>query len=88
MDQRKAFFVGIILHLFLIWTRIQIFPFHSFGCIQKDCSSIIIADIPFSIIYLAFSDPVLIVFSLIFGSILWGFYFWLFYRLLNIIFKS
>lgn len=88
MNNKTAFFTGILLHIFLIWTRIKILPFEDFGCINKDCTSLVVADIPISIIYFAFSDPVLIVFSLILGSILWGVYFWLIYKLFQKIFKS
>ncbi len=75
MDEKKAFFIGVGIHIIFLFTRVQFFPFRCIG----ECTSIIVADIPISIIYLAFSDPLLIIFSLIFGSILWGFYFWLLY---------
>lgn len=88
MNERIAFFTGIFLHLLLIWTRINLFPFKDLGCINKDCTSIVVADIPLSIIYLAFSDPILIIFSLILGSMLWGIYFWLIYKLFYKIFRS
>jgi|YNPMSStandDraft_1061717.scaffolds.fasta_scaffold20484_2 hypothetical protein len=87
MNNRTAFFIGLILHLFFIWTRIKVFPFKDFGCINKDCTSIVVADIPISIIYLAFSDPILILFSGILGSLLWGLYFFLIYKLFYKLFK-
>lgn len=83
MDEKKAFFIGVGIHLILIFTRIEFFPFR---CIN-DCTSLLVADIPLSIIYLAFSDPILIIFSAILGSLLWGFYFWLVYLIFQKWFK-
>jgi len=80
MNPKTAFFVGVILHLFFLWTRIKLFPLSDFGCIN-DCTSIIVADIPISIVYMAFSDLFLILFSMILGSLLWGLYFFLIYKL-------
>ncbi|MFN3604836.1 MAG: hypothetical protein ACK4UJ_09010 [Leptonema sp. (in: bacteria)] len=82
MNEKRAFFIGVGTHLIFIFTRIRLF---SLECIQ-DCSSIVIADIPISILYLAFSDSILIIFSAIIGSLLWGFYYWLIYMLLQKIF--
>lgn len=82
MNEKLSFVTGAVLHTVYLLTRISL---PSLKC-KNDCGSLIIADLPVSIFYLAFSDGWVIFFSLLLGTVLWGFYFWLFYKLLLRIF--
>ena len=68
---RMPFLVGAALHLLFLFTRMSITQWR---CVADDCSGLFFADFPISLIYLAFPDGVLIVFSLFFGTLLWGLY--------------
>lgn len=68
---RLPFITGAVLHLILVFTRISVFEWR---CVGNDCSGLFFADFPISLIYLAFSDGMQIVFSLLFGTLLWGLY--------------
>jgi hypothetical protein len=69
--RRMSFLVGAFLHLLFLFTRVNILHWR---CVAGDCSGLFFADFPVSLIYLAFPDGVLIVFSLLSGTVLWGLY--------------
>lgn len=66
---RAPFIAGFFLHSVLLFSRIRI---SDLSCMGRDCGSIVWADLPLSVIYLAFPDGVLILVSLFVGGILWG----------------
>lgn len=72
-DFKTGAITGILLHLLMIWSRIELLPLK---CIGGDCQSITTWDIPASVLYYAFDDTKLILASFVIGSIYWGFLFW------------
>lgn len=70
-DFRIGFFTGAVLHIWFVFWRVR---WLEFRC-DPDCSSLSLGDMPVSVLYFAFPDGAAIVFSLIFGTILWGFWF-------------
>jgi len=78
-DFRIGFITGVVLHCIMLWTRVQFLPLR---CMGGDCGEILIFDIPISILYYAFEDTKVIVLSLLFGSVWWGF---VFYGILKIL---
>jgi len=83
-DFKIGFITGIIMHLIMIWTRIRFRPLR---CIDGDCGEIVIFDIPMSILYYAFDPDKILVLSLLFGSVYYGFLFWLILRVIKKIFE-
>ena len=52
-------------------------------CINDNCNGLVVADLPFSLMYLSFPDWLLILCSLVIGGLLWGVYGFGFYALLK-----
>lgn len=82
---RAPFVAGFLLHIVLVVSRVQ---FLDLACAGRDCSPLIWADLPLSVIYLAFPDGALIVASLLLGSVLWGLWGLGLHRLLRLIFRE
>ena len=77
---RIGFFTGVGIHLIMLFGHIRLLRFE---CLTPgDCSDIFLYDMPISLFYFAFPDGLLIFFSAILGSALWGFWFWGLLRLL------
>ena len=81
---KLAFWIGVILHVLLVYLNTR---FLDFECLKPSCTSHIFADMPISILYLAFPEPAIIILSLLIGSALWGIYAIGFMWLLEKIFK-
>lgn len=82
---RWPFAMGVGLHIVFLFTRIRLLDI---ACIGNGCSSLVFADFPVSVIYFAFSDRLLILFSLVVGSVLWGLWGLAIYRLLRYLFHE
>ena len=72
-DFKIGFIMGVSLHLLMLFKRVKIFRME---CVSGDCSDIVTFDIPVSLVYYAFPDTLLILFSAVLGSLLWGVWFW------------
>ena len=68
---QMPFLAGFFLHLVFVYTRISVLELR---CLGGNCNGLIGADFPVSLIYLAFSDGGVILFSVFLGSFLWGLY--------------
>ncbi|MBW7856777.1 MAG: hypothetical protein H3C43_00365 [Leptonema sp. (in: Bacteria)] len=77
---RPPFLVGVALHILLIFTRIDVL---SMKCVNGNCNGLVVADLPFSLMYLSFPDWLLILCSFVIGSLLWGVYGFGFYAFLK-----
>jgi len=78
-DFRIGFFTGFALHVWFVFWRVK---WLQFKC-DPDCGSLGLADMPVSVLYFAFPDGAAIVFSLILGSIVWGFWFYFLLKLVR-----
>ncbi len=83
-DFWPGFIPGAVLHVIMILSRINFWRFDCGG----SCDAITYYDIPVSLFYFFFSEPVIIVFSLLLGSILWGFYGFFGLKILRRIFQG
>jgi len=73
-----GFPTGLLMHTIMLITRVLkggIGNLFSLTC-KDQCGDILIFDIPISIFYYAFDDSMIVIFSLLLGSILWGFAFY------------
>ena len=68
-DLKTGAITGIVLHLIMLFTRVN---FLQMECAGGDCGDILTFDIPLSALYFAFPDGMVIMFSLILGSAWWG----------------
>ncbi|MBL8020065.1 MAG: hypothetical protein JNM27_10415 [Leptospirales bacterium] len=78
-DFRIGFFTGALLHIWFVFQRI------SWLKCTPDCGGITVADIPISILYFAFPDWLLIISSLLLGSVLWGFWFFIILKVVRLV---
>ena len=84
VNYKIAFWVGFGLHIVYVYSRSRIL---SMECINPSCTSLYLADVPLSILYLAMPPAIIIVASFALGSILLGLYSMGLMRLLEKIFK-
>ncbi len=83
-DLRPALLGGGILHLIMLFTQVE---WLKFSC-KNACSDILVYDIPASILYFAFPDFLVIIFSLVVGSLQWAVWAWLILKIFRGIFRS
>lgn len=72
---------GIVMHLIMWFTRIDLLSFTCLG----ECNSLMIFDMPISLIYFFVDEKPKIVFSLILGSLQWGIFGWMGIKILKYI---
>lgn len=83
-DFKLGFATGVVMHFIMLFSRIW-GNILSFSC-KESCSDILAFDIPISLFYYAFEDSMIVLFSMVLGSILWGFYFYGIFRLIKYFF--
>ncbi len=68
-DLKIGAITGIALHMIMLFSRVNPLQME---CLGGDCGGILAFDIPFSAVYFSFQDNLVILFSMILGSLWWA----------------